>query len=156
MGRPRIKQLDAQGKTAGYGLVVQSDGSVDAEPVGAELDRLTGIDATTPAEHNFSAVPAGRTAVITGAIVVCTNAAGPPTNGPRCGLGVGAGADNVFSERRLVGFTAAEDTWHFSSMAKKIRIQPGAGNEVRFGIDSAPPGATTMDVDVYLLGYLDT
>jgi hypothetical protein len=127
---------------------------VDVTLPATELYRITGIDATTPAEHNFTAIPAGRTAVVTGAIVVCISSTGPPTNGPRCGIGIAAGADDLFSERRLVGFTAAEDTWHFECIGKKIRAP--ATSVIKFGIDQAPPGAATMVVNVYLLGYLDT
>jgi hypothetical protein len=136
-------------------LAADNPGSdrVDITLPAPELARQVGIDAYTVAETTVYTVPVGRTAVLMGAIVVCTAAAGT-TNGPRCGIGIAAGADDLFSERRLVGFTAAENTWHFECMGKKIRAQ--ASDAIKFGIDSVPAGGGSMTVSVYLLGYLDT
>ncbi len=116
------------------------------------LSATTGIDGKTVATTNLYTVPAGKKAVVTGAIIILTAKSGgsPPTVFPEVGIGVAAGEDDIFSQTKLIGLDALTEQYHFNASAiKKIA---DAAEIIKLGVDVGSV-STTYTMSVYLLGY---
>lgn len=99
---------------------------------------------------NLYTVPTGRSAVITGAVVVPTTATAV-TVVPTAGIGIAAGEEDIFSSDAMTGLDSTTKRFRFDS-AGTARI--GAAAEViKIGVDVAAT-ATALVADVYLIGYL--
>lgn len=114
------------------------------------LSTTVGIDAKTIATTNLYTVPAGKTAIITGAVVRVT-AATAITVVPTLGIGIAAGEDDVFASTVLTGLDATTKVFKFTASAT---YKAGAAAEViKLGVDVGAT-ATTMTISIDLIGYL--
>ncbi len=116
----------------------------------AVLSNTTAIDGKVVAATNLYTVPAGKTAVILGAVIRITTATGL-TGTMIAGIGIAAGEDDVFPSTSLIGFNAVDESYVFPGMG--ARTVATAGQIIKLGIDTAF-GGTTATLEVQLLGYL--
>ena len=114
------------------------------------LSSIGGIDAKVIATTNLFTVPAGRSCVITRAVVRVT-VADTVTVPPTLGIGIAAGEIDIFPAAALTGVATTSDLWHFNASAM---LKAGLATEViKAGIDVGAT-ATTMTIAIDLFGYL--
>ena len=115
------------------------------------LSSTAGINGKSASTTNLYTVPAGKTAIITRAVVRLTSASALTAAGS-AGIGIGAGEDDIFDSTVLSGILATSDAYMFSNVMGKFRA--AASTEViKLGIDAAYTG-TTATLAVDLFGYL--
>lgn len=114
------------------------------------LSTTTGIDAKTVATTNLYTVPAGKSAIITSAVIHVT-VADTITVVPTLGIGIAAGEDDIIAPVALTGLDATTKFWRFS--VEGITKVGAATEVIKLGIDVGAT-ATTMTIAVDLIGYL--
>lgn len=114
------------------------------------LSTTTGINAKTVANTNLYTVPAGKTAIITEAVVRVT-AANTITVPPTLGIGIAAGEDDIFAATVLTGLDTTTKVYKFN--AANTYVAGAATNIIKLGIDVGAT-ATTMTISIDLIGYL--
>lgn len=114
------------------------------------LSTTTGINAKTVATTNLYTVPAGKTAIITEAIIRVT-AANTITVVPTLGIGIAAGEDDIYLPQIITGTNATNKIYRFS--ASGSYRNGSAGDVIKLGIDVGAT-ATTMTISIDLIGYL--
>lgn len=143
---------------------VDNDSSVTGTTVKDALDNLlTGVtvsdsilsvtnavDMKTVAATPIYTVPVGKSAIITKVIYVMDTASAI-TIGPNVGIGVAAGEDDIIFPQAITGFDASAE--YFVLQNDGTSKVASAGDIIKVGIDTGAT-ATTMLVDVYLLGFL--
>ncbi len=114
------------------------------------LATTTAIDGKTTGTTNLYTVPAGKTAIITQAIVRTTTATAVATP-PDAGLGIASGEDDIFASSTLFGLTSSARMYVFTSQGGAV--QATTGQIIKLGIDTGATG-TTLTLAVDLIGYL--
>jgi hypothetical protein len=114
------------------------------------LSTVTGIDATTVAEHNLYTVQPGTNVMVTEVLVVVT-AASAVTTPATVGVGIAGGADDIVSSQELVALTTANT---YYSLDVNALATTGTGTDIiKFGIDTAAAGtAHSQTFTVILIG----
>jgi hypothetical protein len=113
------------------------------------LATVTGIDAKVVAETALYTVPAGETVVVIGVTLRCTAAVAISAH-PKAGVGIAAGADDIFAEQNCLGLKATDDEFQFPHAG--VRKVGTAGSVIKLGIDRAAVG-TSMTLAADLMGY---
>lgn len=114
------------------------------------LSTTTAIDGKTIANTSLYTVPAGKTAVITGAAVRCS-AATAITIGPSAGVGNVAGTNNIFASAAITALQTTTDVFGFSLVGMS-KVTAAAG-QIFLNLGTAATGTSqTLAVDLY--GYL--
>lgn len=111
---------------------------------------VSGIDMTVVAATNLWTVPVGFTAIIWGALIEVTAAAGIVT-AASAGVGIAAGEDDIFASVPLTGLLAAGQVWSF--LAAGLSRTAPAGSIVKLGVDVGAAGGT-QTARCHLLGFL--
>lgn len=114
------------------------------------LSTTTGINALNTGTTALYTIPAGQSAVITGAVVRVTAASGV-VGVPTLGIGIAPGEDDIFSPTILTGMTSTSKVFRFASIG--TFAQGSAGNIIKVGIDSAG-SASSLTISIDLIGYL--
>lgn len=114
------------------------------------IAKVTGVDLKVVAETNLWTCPSDISAVIT-SVVVTTEAATAVTQRPVCGVGIAAGANDIFTSRALTGFTGADSVYVFTSLATARDCD--SGDIVKFGVDNGST-ATTHTATVEIFGFV--
>lgn len=114
------------------------------------LSTVAGINAKTVANTALYTAPAGKTAIITGAIIRCT-AANTLSSGPAMGIGNVAGTNNIFASSTLTALTTT--TAIFGFVLVGISISTAAAGVIYANIGTGATG-TSQTIAVDLLGYL--
>ena len=112
--------------------------------------RAVGVDLTTGGKTALFVVPAGKKAVVVGVVVRIAAGVGSVSDAD-CGVGTNAAADNMIPSTTLGGLAVSDDA---------VRLFPAggfilglSGETINFEVD-IPAGASLLDADVDLLGYL--
>jgi len=113
------------------------------------LETVSGINALSETETSLYTVPTGEEVVVIGVVLRCTAASGI-TTAPKAGVGIAAGADDIFTSQRCYGLLADGDEFQFPQGG--IRRIADAGEEIKLGIDEAAVG-TSMTLAADVLGY---
>ena len=118
------------------------------------LSVTAGISSTTVAVTNIYTVPAGTTAVITGAIIVSSNTLNI-TIGPTIGIGVAAGEDDIIASTSLTGLNAPTKIWNLTN-APGIQTAATTESVIKLGVDvvAGPGPFPSQTLTCYLLGFL--
>lgn len=114
------------------------------------LNRTGNINAKAVATTDLYTVPAGKTAIIIGAIVRCT-AATSITHGPTIGIGVAAGEDDLFYPVDISVLTGTGSIFSFGGLG--ILVPVTAGGVIKVGVDVGSVG-TSQTIEVIILGFL--
>ncbi len=114
------------------------------------LSTTTSINAKATGTTTLYTVPAGKTAVITGAVIRCT-AATSITVGPTLGIGVAANEDDMFASTALTALTTTAKIYGFSLVG--MSVLGNAGDVIKVGCDAASTG-TSQTIAIDLIGYL--
>lgn len=113
------------------------------------LARVSAIDGKVVGATSLLTVPAGKTAVITGAVVRLTTATA--ISGTLvAGIGVAAGEDDIIPPTSMIGLNATGENFKFAIGG--VSVEAAATQVIRFGIDTAF-GGTTATLEVELMGY---
>lgn len=133
--------------------VTNADLQVEGLPVPIVLGSATGIDLTSTGETTIYTVPSGRSAVILDVILVAT-AATAANGDASAGVGMNAGADDLFSPV-TIAINAADDMYQFirAAFISGATVIATSGQTVDLGVDSADTG-TALTVTAYAIGYL--
>jgi hypothetical protein len=115
-----------------------------------KLATISGIDAKIEAATTLYTVPVGKTAIITGAIIIVADD-DTATGEPNVSIGFDATFDNLFADTALTGLLETGDVWHFVSSGLSI-ISP-AESIIKISINTGAT-ATKLELNVTLLGYL--
>lgn len=138
--------LRASGGISNFATRITSNGL----PVISVLSSTGSINAKTIAATNLYTVPAGRTAIITGATIRCT-AASAITVGPALGIGVAAGEQDIFASTAINALTTTLVIFGFTAVG--MSVSAAAGAVIKVGIDTGSTG-TSQTIAVDLMGYL--
>lgn len=131
-------------------LVSNGAGAVPSyQTVEILLSTTTGINAGAAVDTVLYTVPAGKTAIITRAVVRMTNADTVTVEGT---LGIGVTADDIFSYTELTGIDTTGDAYMFSNVMGKFHAATAA-EEISITSETAYT-ATTATIAVDLFGYL--
>lgn len=131
--------------------VVNSGFKVGTTGVPFLLSTISSIDGTAVATTNLYTVPAGKTAVITSAMIRCTAMSAFVGVGTG-GIGVAAGEDDIFPAVALAGLSAAGLVFYLTNY-RTTGTTVAAGGIIKLGIDVAfVAGSATLSID--LIGYL--
>lgn len=131
--------------------LVSGKGYVEvAGDIGERLAVVSGIDLKTVGVTPIYTVPAGKTAIFTGAYMEIT-AASAITVGATGGLGIAAGEADVFAPVSFAGVLTAGQVWAFLSNGL-TRTGPAA-SVIRYGNDVAATG-TSQTGRLHLFGFL--
>ena len=108
-------------------------------------------DAKSTGTTNLYTVPAGSTAIITGAIVRCTEATSITVEAT-VGIGVATGEDDIIASQALTGLTSTSDVFHLTNSGGLLQAAAAAA-VIKLGVDTGATG-TSQALAVDLLGYL--
>lgn len=115
------------------------------------LATVTGINAKTTGTTALYTVPAGKTAILTNAVVRCT-AATAITNGPTASIGVTASSySDIYASANIVALTTTSQAFGYSSVG--MFAQALTTNVITLNITAAATG-TSQTVSVDIMGYL--
>ena len=106
---------------------------------------------SSPSTYNLYTVPAGKTAIITRAVLKLT-AASAVTGVGSFGIGVASGEEDIFASMELTGVTSTNNLYMYSNVMGKFR-SAAATEVIKLGIDTGYT-ATTATFTVDLFGYL--
>jgi hypothetical protein len=109
---------------------------------------IIGINLKTVANTALYTVPAGKTCLITQALVNCT-AATAITVAATAGVGVASG--DIYAAVVLTGLTATTKCWGWSTQGLIVNV--AAASVINFNVTGAATG-TSQTADVYLYGQL--
>jgi hypothetical protein len=126
-----------------------SDGRpVVSRPNGvALLATVSGIDGLVVAETDLYTVPQGKTVIPTMTLLRATVATAI-TSPPTAGVGIAAGADDVFAAQILTGLLSTAKAWAWN--AAGIVTPALSGEKIKLGIDAAAVGTTlTLEAQLY-------
>jgi hypothetical protein len=165
----RLESADHSHQTAGaeagqldHGLAMVAASLLDDDHTQYQLESLlplvtpvilsttTGIDAKAVATTNLYTVPAGKSAIITNAVIRVT-VADTITVVPTLGIGIAAGEDDIIASTSLIALNATTKFWKFD--VEGIAVVGAAAAVIKLGIDVGAT-ATTMTITVDLIGYL--
>ena len=107
------------------------------------------IDALAVGETTIFTTPAGVVVVVTAVEIRCLSATAI-TAPAQAGVGVAAGADDIFAQQLMAGLTAADSVWRFPTGGAAPTV-PGS-TAIKFGVDVAAVG-TAQSLEVSLFGY---
>ena len=114
------------------------------------LYTTTGISGTATGTTSLYTVPAGKTAIIIGAILRVTAITGFVTVAT-AGIGVAANEDDIYASQALTGLSATTSHFQFTALGAKVNV--AAAGVIKLGIDVGFV-ATTATLAVDLIGYL--
>lgn len=115
------------------------------------LATITGINTKTVTATSLYTVPAGKTAILTNAIVRCT-AASAITVGPTASIGVVASSyADIYASAVMTTLTTTSSAFGYSSVG--IFGQAAASTVITFNLTNAATG-TSQTVSVDIMGYL--
>lgn len=114
-----------------------------------ELSSTTGINAKSVANTTLYTVPAGKTCVITRAVVRCT-AASAITNGPTANI-FNVSASDIYTSTAINALTTTTTLFHFNSVG--MSVSAAAASTITFSVTNASTG-TSQTVAVDLFGYI--
>jgi len=121
-----------------------------AGPLIGVFAQALGVDLTTGSKTPLFVVPAGRKCAVLGFVLRVVAGVGSVSDAD-CGVGTNAAADNMIPSTTLGGIAVTDDA---------IRLFPtgpmllgDAAETIDFEVD-VPAGASILDVDVDLVGYL--
>ena len=126
------------------------DFTVDTFPVPRILSVTTSVNLKATGTTNLYTVPAGKSAVITDAIIKPTTATSAVGDAV-VGIGVAAGEDDVFPPETLTGLTLTTRRYKFPSFG--VSRVPATADVIKVGVDTADTG-TALTASIYLIGYL--
>jgi hypothetical protein len=119
--------------------------------VGVARLGLVSVDLTTAGETPIVTVPAGLNYIVTETVVRCTAAANVTTPAS-AGIGVAAGADDIFPSQQLSSLLIAGHMYRFP--AGGTGAIAGPGDTISVGVDVAATGTSvTQTASVELIGY---
>lgn len=98
-------------------------------------------------------VPAGRTAIIVGAITRITAVTGTVTVDAAVGVGINGTQDDIIASTTLSQLRDTNDAYYLTNSSGLFRIAD-ATEVIRLGKDTSSTGATVHTVSVDLLGYI--
>lgn len=113
------------------------------------LNTPSSIDTKSTGETTVYTVPTGSTVVVTGVRLRCTAASGI-TVPAEAGVGIAAGADDIFASQSLLGLTASDKVFEFPNGGAGVIAD--AGEAIKVGIDTAATG-TSQTIEADVMGY---
>jgi len=136
-------------------IVIQSGVGLMVNGLPAEymLAKVESIDATAIATTQLLDIPVGKGILITKVVIAVTAFATAGVVYPKIGIGVNAGADDIFYSTELTGLNGVNDIWVFNSFGKSIINPAGSDDPTLLGVDVASD-AGTMTITAYVFGCL--
>lgn len=119
-------------------------------PQSQTLSVTTGIDGKSVANTAVYSVPAGKSCVVTAAVIRCT-AASAITVGPSVGVGSAAGTSNIFSSTALAALIDTTGVFGFQLIGMSVIV--AASGTVYLNLGTAATG-TSQSLAIDLIGYL--
>lgn len=125
--------------------------SSDSIPPIGILSSTVGINAKSTGQTTLYTVPAGKTAIITQAVVRCT-AASSITNGPTASIGFTSTAySDIYMPENMLALTGTTSIFGYSTVG--MSASAVAATAIKFNITSGASG-TSQTLSVDLIGYL--
>lgn len=114
------------------------------------LATVNSISGTAVASTALYTVPAGKTCVVTSAIIKCT-AATSITNGPTAGIGNTTSTNTIFASSAMTALTAASTIFGFNLTG--ISVYTAAASVIYLNISTGSTG-TSQSLSCDLIGYI--